>query len=99
MARTADLHIRIDPETKTGAEKLFSAFGITITDAVIMFLRQSLFVGGLPFELRRPRYSAETEEAIQEAKDIASGKTQTKKYSSLQEFYADLDDGEDDAGV
>ena len=34
MAKTANLNIRIDPETKAGAEQLFARFGITITDAV-----------------------------------------------------------------
>lgn len=49
MPKTANLNIRIDPETKAGAEKLYAKFGITITDAVNMFLRQSLMDGGLPF--------------------------------------------------
>ena len=98
MARTADLHIRIDPETKTGAEQLFATYGISISDAVNMFLRQSLFVGGLPFELSQPRYNAETEAAIQEAKDMISGKIKAKQYSTLQEFYADLEE-DDDAEV
>jgi DNA-damage-inducible protein J len=91
MTKSANLHIRIDPETKTNAEQLFSKFGITVTDAVNMFLRQSLLVGGLPFELRQPRYNAETEAAIQEARDIMSGKIQAKTYSSLQEMIDELD--------
>jgi DNA-damage-inducible protein J len=70
MAKTASLNIRIDPETKASAEELYRDFGITITDAVNMFLRQSLMVGGLPFELKQPRYNAETEAAIKEAKEI-----------------------------
>jgi len=69
MARSANLHMRIDPETKQGAEQLFSSFGITMTDAVMMFLRQSLMVGGLPFEMRQPRDNAETEAAIDADKD------------------------------
>ena len=95
MAKTADLHIRIDPETKAGAEHLYAAFGITISDAITMFLRQSLFVGGLPFELRQPRYNAETEAAIQEARDIIAGKIQVKSYASVAEMNADID-AEDD---
>ena len=91
MLKTANLHIRIDPETKSGAEELFSTFGITVSDAVIMFLRQSLLVGGLPFELRQPRYNAETEAAIQEALDIMDGKVYAKIYSSVAEMYADID--------
>jgi DNA-damage-inducible protein J len=91
MARSADLHIRIDPETKEGAEELYSMFGLKLTDAITMFLRQSLLVGGLPFELRQPRYNAETEAAMQEARDIMAGKIQAKSYSSLQEMIDELD--------
>ena len=95
MAKTANLNIRIDPETKFSAEKLFGMFGITITDAVNMFLRQSIMVGGLPFELKQPRYNAETEAAIQEARDIMSGKIVAKVYSSVAEMNADIDTRED----
>jgi len=97
MTKAANLHIRIDPETKTGAEELYSSFGITVTDAIVMFLRQSLMVGGLPFELRQPRYNAETEAAIQEARDIMSGKVKAKMYSNVAEMNADLD--ADDEGT
>ncbi len=92
MPKTANLNIRIDPETKSGVERLFSRFGITVTDAVNIFLHQSLMVGGLPFEVRQPRYNAETEAAMQEARDIASGKIQAKSYASARELLAELDD-------
>ena len=59
MAKTACLHIRIDPETKRSAEQLFGSFGITDTDAVNMFLHQSLMIGGLPFEVLKPDYNVE----------------------------------------
>ena len=91
MAKTADLHIRVDPETKASAENLFAVFGITVTDAVNLFLRQAVLVGGLPFELKQPRYNAETEAAIQEARDIRAGKIKTKAYKSVAEMNADID--------
>jgi len=97
MTKSATLHMRIDPETKSNAEQLFSAFGITISDAVLIFLRQSLMVGGLPFEVRQPRYNVETETAIQEARDIMSGKIQARVYTSVAEMNADIDaENEDD---
>ncbi|SDM06343.1 DNA-damage-inducible protein J [Dendrosporobacter quercicolus] len=71
LARTASLNIRIDPETKRSAEQLFSAFGITLTDAVTMFLRQSIITGGLPFELKLPQYNAEMLAAMAEANKLA----------------------------
>ena len=91
MAKTASLNIRIDPETKSSAERLFGSFGITVTDAVNMFLRQSLMVGGLPFDLKQPRYNAETEAAMREARDIMTGRTTAKTYKSVAEMNADID--------
>jgi DNA-damage-inducible protein J len=92
MAKTANLNIRIDPETKSSAEKLFGMFGITVTDAINMFLRQSIMVGGLPFELKKqPRYNAETEAAFQEARDIMAGRNKTKIYHIVAEMNADID--------
>ena len=91
MVKSANLNIRIDPKTKQGAEKLFSAFGITISDAVNIFLRQSLLVGGLPFEMKHPHYNTGTEAAIKEARDIISGKKKAKKYSSADQLFTELD--------
>ena len=91
MAKTANLNIRIDPETKSSAEQLFSCFGITVTDAVTIFLHQSLMVGGLPFEMKQPRFNRETEAALQEARGIASGKITGKGYHSAKELFAELD--------
>ncbi|MBQ9766825.1 MAG: type II toxin-antitoxin system RelB/DinJ family antitoxin [Lachnospiraceae bacterium] len=92
MAKTAILNVRIDPETKSKAETLYSSFGITISDAINMFLHQSLLIGGLPFELKNPRYNAATEAAIQETRDIMSGKIQAKSYSTVHELIEDLED-------
>ncbi|GHV86820.1 addiction module antitoxin RelB [Spirochaetia bacterium] len=91
MTKTANLNIRIDPQTKQGAEQLFSNFGITISDAVTIFLKQSIMVGGLPFELKQPRYNAATEAAMQEARDIMSGKKNAKGYKTARELSAELD--------
>ena len=91
MAKTANLNIRIDPETKSSAEQLFSQFGITVTDAVNMFIHQSLMVGGLPFELRNPRYNVETEAAMREARMIMAGELKAKAYHSARELSEELD--------
>jgi len=90
MNKTASLHIRIDPMVKQQAEELFSGFGITITDAVNLFLHQSLLEYRLPFQPHQPRYNAETEAAIQETRDIIAGKIQTKSYNSYDEFEAEI---------
>jgi len=51
MPKSAVFNIRIEPEVKMEAEKLFSSFGLTVTDAVNVFLRQSIMQKGFPFKI------------------------------------------------
>lgn len=71
MAKSSNLNIRIDPDIKEQAEHLFSQFGITITDAINMFIHQSLNYGGIPFELKIDRPNAITLAAMKEADELA----------------------------
>lgn len=89
--KNASISIRTDSETKRNAEQLFANFGITISDAVNMFLHQSLLVGGLPFEVRQPRYNAATEAAMREAREIADGSQPAKGYDSARALLEELD--------
>lgn len=91
MAKTANINVRIDPETKSSAEKLFSSFGITITDAINIFLHKSIMEGGLPFEMKQPNYNMETEIAMKEARAIMSGQIQAKHYPSARTLFEELD--------
>ena len=49
--KTATFQMRINPEVKDRAEDVFSAYGMTLTDAVNIFIQQSLNTNGLPFLL------------------------------------------------
>ncbi|MCT7883613.1 MAG: type II toxin-antitoxin system RelB/DinJ family antitoxin [Lactobacillus iners] len=86
MAKTANINVRIEPEVKQQAEDLFGSFGISVTDAINIFLRTSIMEGGFPFKIRKPRFNPETLAAMQEARDIMSGKIQAKSYKTTDEF-------------
>ena len=90
MAKNMVINIRTDAETKQAIESLYSKFGITISDAVNIFFHKSLMEGGLPFEMKQPRYNAETEAAMQEANDIADGKIPAKP-QSVDSFFEEMD--------
>ena len=38
---------------------MYASFGLNISDAINMFIHQSLLVGGLPFELKNPGFKGE----------------------------------------
>lgn len=94
MAKTATINMRVNPEVKSDAESIFASLGMTLTEAINIFLHKSVMEGGLPFDVRQPRYNAETEAAMQESRNIMSGKIHAEKYSSVDEMFAALDLGD-----
>ena len=46
----ADLRITLDNDTKESAEALFNNMGTSLSNAVKMFISQSLNSGGFPFQ-------------------------------------------------
>ena len=89
--KTANFNMRMEAQKKTEAEALYQTLGMTLPQAVNIFISQSLLVGGLPFEARIPKYNRETKAAIQEAKEIADGKIKTKSYHSADELFKGSD--------
>ena len=89
--KSASFNMRMEAQKKAEAEALYRTLGMTLPQAVNMFISQSLLVGGLPSEARIPRYSRETEAAMQEARDIAAGRIDAKTYHSAKELFEELD--------
>jgi DNA-damage-inducible protein J len=94
MAKTATPNIRTDPVVKSQAEQIYQSFGITLTDAVNIFLRKSVMEGGLPFDMRQP--NAATMAAMRETEDILAGRVQPRRYASASELFDELDAEEGD---
>ena len=91
MPKTASINMRIDPVIKTQAVDVFASFGISVTDAINIFLHASIMEGGFPFQPKQPRYNEETLRAMEEARDIMSGKVKAKHYTSLYELIDEMD--------
>lgn len=89
MAKTSNLNIRIDPTTKEAAEKLFSNFGITITDAVNIFLHQSLLSDGLPFAVKVPQPNSTTLAAMKEIDNMIDNNNSTSS-QSVDDFFKEM---------
>jgi len=59
------MNIRMDGEVKRQAQELFAQFGLDMTTAVNMFLRQSIRQRGIPFVLQLdPFYSEANQERL-----------------------------------
>ena len=74
MAKSEILTLQIDPNLKEQAEDLFSSLGLTLEEAITLFLQASVQHGGIPFSFEQPLYNQQTELALEETRDILSGK-------------------------
>lgn len=65
MERQDDIvRSRIDHETKLRAQNIFSQLGLSMSDAMRLFLHQVIEENGLPFSVKIP--NRQTRQAIQE---------------------------------
>ncbi len=69
MAKTDTLHIRVEPKVKQMAEKTLNDLGLSITDAINVFLNQVILNDGIPFEIKKPKFNNETIQAIEDCKE------------------------------
>ncbi len=58
--------IKVDPEAWQSAKEIFAGYGISVSDAINIFLHKVQKVGGLPFQMRDEEYRDPTKEAILE---------------------------------
>lgn len=64
MSKTEQMRVRVEPEIKTQASEILKELGLTLSDAVSIYLRQVIQHRGLPFDVKIP--NAETMAAIEE---------------------------------
>lgn len=89
MAATTNFSVRIDSDIKNQCEALYGELGINLTTAINVFLRQSLRVGGFPFDVRLDQPNKETIAAMLEAERIARDPN-VKHYSDVEEALREL---------
>lgn len=89
MADTTNFSVRMDSDIKKQCEKLYGELGMNLTTAINVFLRQSLRVGGFPFDVKLEQPNRETIAAMLEAERIAHDPN-VRHYSNVEEALREL---------
>jgi len=87
MAHTSMLHIRVDQEVKAQASEALAAMGLSLSDAVRIFLKRVVNDQAFPLELKVP--NAETRVAMEKSRVIM--KAQRARFDSAQALFDDLE--------
>ena len=85
--QTTMLHIRVDDDTKEQATAALSAMGLTMSDAVRLFLRRVVIDQAFPLELKVP--NADTLAAMEESRTLM--KKGRLRFTNTEELFADLE--------
>ena len=56
MAKTSNIFARVEPTVKEQAEDILAQLGVSMSNAINMFLRQVVLQKGVPFEMKLPQY-------------------------------------------
>ena len=83
------INIRVDDKLKQEATELFEELGLDMSTALNLFLRQSIYHGGIPFEIKKP--NPDTLAAMEEVEAIRKGTIKAKRYSNLDEMFTVLE--------
>lgn len=87
MSHSDYIRFRIDASDKAEAKKLFSKMGFSLSQALNVFIRQSIIDNGLPFKPHADKIPNQATIAAIEELESGAG----KRFTDTQEFYADLD--------
>ena len=87
MATTTMVHVRVDEEIKAQATETLAAMGLSVSDAVRVFLMRVVAEQQMPFALKVP--NTETRAALAEADTIA--RTRRTRFGTATELFDDLE--------
>lgn len=84
MSKQTNIQIRMDTQEKKEVEIILDQLGLSMSQAVKLFLRQVKLRSALPFSVELYRYNTETEEAMNEGRRIHHDENQASM--TLKEF-------------
>ncbi|MCQ2084193.1 MAG: type II toxin-antitoxin system RelB/DinJ family antitoxin [Bacteroidaceae bacterium] len=88
---TISTTIRIDSKVKQESAETLESLGMTISEAVNIFLHQVVLHKGLPFEVKYPdSFNKETLDAMAEAKRLSKDPN-ARKFDSIEQLMEDLE--------
>lgn len=83
------LQIRIDTKTKKEAKKVFENFGLDLSTAVKMMLKQAIFTKRIPFEIKDENgFTAKFRDELDQA--IKDAESSSESYASTDELFKAL---------
>ena len=89
MSTTTMLHVRVDDDIKVQATEALSAMGLSVSEAVRLFLKRVVAEQAIPFDLKVP--NATTRAAMEEARALMDDRE--PPFATPRDLFDDLEAG------
>lgn len=83
---TGTTSVSLNADSVRQAQSLFADFGLDLSTAIEMFLRQSVREQRIPFEVKSNIPNSETKAALEEIAEMRAHPEKYQSYSSFQEL-------------
>lgn len=83
--------ISLDADVKAKAQELFADFGLDLSTAINVFLRQSIRENCIPFSIQREAPNADTLAAMREAEEMVRHPEQYETFSNMTDLMRALE--------
>ena len=82
--------ISLDADVKAKAQELFADFGLDLSTAINIFLRQSIRENSIPFPIQRDVPNADTIAAMKELEEMEKNPESYKRYDSFSDVLKEV---------
>ena len=97
QTKTANINVRLYPDVKQQAENIFAYHGLTLPEAITVFINHACHAGGFPFDLRGARWQDPVSlAALEESKRIEANPGAYKRFTNAADLIADCLGDDDD---
>lgn len=90
MQKISNINIRVNDDLKKQASDLFEYFGMSLSQAITLFLKQAVNTSSIPFEIKAPQFSDEMMESIKEADEMKKHPEKYKSYTSVEKLMENI---------
>ncbi len=83
--------VRVNDNIKKEVTPILNSLGLSLSEAINMYLHQIKLNAGIPFEIKMPAFDKDLTEALEEAKEMMKHPENYKGYTSVDDLMEDLE--------
>lgn len=84
--------VRVNDEIKKEVTPILNDLGLSLSEAINIYLHQIKLNNGIPFELKYPKFSDEMLESLKEAEEIMKQPDKYPSYNTVEDLMEALND-------